>query len=689
MSNAFDQHDNNPLLSEWTAPHGLPPFAALEPAHFAPAFEVAFARHRDEIEEIATNPSTPTFANTIDMLERAGRLLSRVASTFFNLTSAHTSPELQAVEREIAPKLSRHASTIQLDPRIFARIDALWQDRDALAMTEEQARVLEKYWKGAVRAGAALDAADRKRMAESAERLAVLTTTFTQNVLADEAAFTLPLEAEDDLAGLPTFLREAAAEEARVREVDALGVVTLARSSIDPFLQFSSRRDLRENAFTGWTKRGACGGKTDNREVIAEIVALRHERARLLGDPNFAVMKLDTAMAKTPAAVKELLQTVWEPARKRALAEQEALQREAADAGLNDDIAPWDWRYLSERVRQRTYDLDEATLKPYFQLDQMIDAAFETATRLFGITFAPVDGLSLYHPDVRAWSVTTATGEPVGLFLGDYFARPTKRSGAWMSGFRQQEALDGAVTPIIVNVMNFVKPPAGAPALLSYDDATTLFHEFGHALHGLLSNVTYPSVSGTSVTRDFVELPSQLFEHWLMAPQIISRFAIHAETCEPIPTELLEKVRAARNFNQGFATVEYLASAILDIRLHERGADDLDPVAFEEEILSEIGMPRAITPRHRLPHFLHLFAGDGYAAGYYSYLWSEVMDADAFRAFEEAGDLFDKPTATKLHRHIYSAGGSRDPEVLYAAFRGRAPDVEALLEGRGLLEDAA
>jgi len=682
----------NPLLADWTTPHGMPPFADIKPEHFAEAFEVALKEDRTETDAVADQSDKPTFANTIDALERTGGLLQRVASVFFNLASSHTNEELQAIQRTVAPQLARHQSELHLNDRLFQRVKTLWGTRNELALTTEQERVLERHYKSFVHAGAGLDEKSKARMAETSERLATITTQFTQNVLADDGDFRLDLAGEADLAGLPDFLRAAARKNAEDLEADASHVITLARSSIDPFLQFSERRDLREKAFEGWTRRGANGGETDNRALIREIAQLRHERARLLGSETFADHKLEDTMAKTPAAVEDLLMTVWGPARRRAHEERDALQDVATSQGNNFDIAPWDWRHYAEKVRQEKYDLDEATLKPYFQLDQMIEAAFQSATNLFGLRFQECDDLEMYHPDVRVWEVSNASGEHVGLFCGDYFARPSKRSGAWMTAFRRQENLDRRVTPIIVNVMNFVKAADGEPDLLSYDDATTLFHEFGHALHGLLSNVIYPSVSGTSVSRDFVELPSQLFEHWLMTPEIISTFATHAETGEPIPQDLLEKLRAAENFNQGFATVEYLASAILDMRLHQMDVpDDFDMEKFEAATLADIGMPDEITARHRLPHFLHLFAGDGYAAGYYSYLWSEVMDADAFKAFEETGNVFDPATAKRLHDFIYSTGGSRDPQELYEAFRGRGPEIDALLEGRGLVEtpDAA
>jgi peptidyl-dipeptidase Dcp len=670
----------NPLLSRWTGTWELPPFDRIAPEHFPQAFETAMAEHRAQIEAIATDAEAPTFANTIDAMERSGRALSRVASTFFTLSGAHTNADLQAIEREIAPRLSAHGSAIHLDGRLFARIASLWDAQEGL--DPERARVLERYRTRFVRAGAQLDEAGKARIAAIGQELASLGTRFAQNVLADESAWELVLDGEADLAGLPDFVRAAAASTAQERGKPGKHVVTLSRSSIEPFLVFSDRRDLREIAFKAWAARGENGGETDNRAIAAQMARLRLERAKLLGYETFAAYRLADAMAKTPEAVNDLLGRVWAPARAKALVEREALQAIAIRDGSNDAVAPWDWRHLAEKARKAEHDLDEGQIKPYLQLDKIIAAAFETANRLFGLSFKEVTGLPLYHPDVRAFEVTGSGGEVVGLFLADYFARPSKRSGAWMSPFRSQEKLDGAVAPIIVNVMNFSKSD---PALLSFDDARTLFHEFGHALHGLLSDVTYPSIAGTSVARDFVELPSQLYEHWLSRPEILERYAVHHGTGEAMPRALLDKLLKARNFGQGFSTVEYLASAFVDMALHEQAEiGEIDVPAFEREVMTRIGMPAEIIPRHRAMHFGHIFAGESYSAGYYSYLWSEVLDADAFRAFEETGDVFDAGVAKRLKDKIYAAGGSQDPADAYRAFRGRLPEVDALLAKRGL-----
>jgi peptidyl-dipeptidase Dcp len=507
-----------------------------------------------------------------------------------------------------------------------------------------------------------------------------------QNVLKDEQSWRLVLDGEADLAGLPASVRAAAARAASDLGLEGQHVVTLARSSVEAFLQFSARRDLREEAFRAWVRRGEMGGDTDNCGIVAETVALRAELARLLGYQTFAAYSLAETMANTPTAVRRLLDEVWPRAVARAGDERTALQALVEVEGGNFELAPWDWRFYAEKQRKARYDLDDAEIRPYLQLDNVIEAAFDCASRLFGLRFRELSGLPSYHPDVRAWEVTDASGRHVGLFLGDYFARPSKRSGAWMSALRGQHKLDGEVRPIIVNVMNFARGAEGAPTLLSFDDARTLFHEFGHGLHGLLSDVTYPSISGTNVVRDFVELPSQLYEHWFMRPEVLERFALHGETGAPMPAPLVKRLEAARHFNQGFATVEYMACAYLDMALHElTEREALDVSAFERTTLERLGMPREIVPRHRLPHFLHIMGG--YAAGYYSYLWSEVMDADAFAAFEEAGDVFDAETARRLEQHIYAAGNRRDPLEAYVAFRGRPPRIGALLRKRGFVTE--
>ena len=671
---------NNPLLQPWAGDFALPPFELIRDEHFGPALEEGMSEGRRNVAAIAASEATPTFENTIAALERADATLDRVAGVFFNLAGADSTPARQALQREMAPKLSAYSSEITNNAALFHRIDDLWARRDDLDLTEEQARVLMLTRRHFVRAGAALKGAEAERLTEIKSRLATLGTEFAQNLLADERDWYMDL-IEADLEGLPVFVKDAARAAGRGRDRDG-PVITLNRSLIVPFLQFSPRRDLRQKAYEAWTARGANGGETDNRAIASEILKLREERAHLLGYDNFAEYKLETEMAGTPDAVRDLLMQVWHPARTAALADAEHLARMAHSDGIAGPLEPWDWRYYAEKRRAELHDLDEAELKPFFQLDRMIEAAFAVAHRLFDLDFAPME-VEAYHPDVRTWEVTRE-GEHVAIFMGDYFARPSKRSGAWCSAMRSQSRLDGNVRPIVVNVCNFAKAD---PALLSYDDARTLFHEFGHALHQMLSDVTYETVSGTSVARDFVELPSQLYEHWLELPEVLSEFAIHAETGEPIPNALRDRLLRAATYDMGFQTVEYIASALVDLAFHD-GPAPADPMQKQAEVLETIGMPRAIRMRHATPHFAHVFSGDGYSAGYYSYMWSEVMDADAFAAFEEAGDPFDPDLAQKLEDDILSRGGSVDAAELYTRFRGRLPGVDALLKGRGL-EDAA
>jgi peptidyl-dipeptidase Dcp len=676
---------SNPLTAPWAAPFGLPRFGEIRAEHFRPAFETALARHRAEIDAIAGNPAEPDFTNTIEALERAGSLLTDVGSVFWNLTATDTNAEMQEIERDMAAALSRHSSDISMNPELFRRVETLYAARDRLGLTPEQKRVLELAYKNFIRAGARLNEEDKRRMAAILERLAGLSTRFSQNVLADESSWLLLLE-EGDLDGLSDDFRAAAARIANERGAPGKFAVTLARSSAEIFLQSSGRRDLREIVFRAWANRGENGGETDNGALIREILGLREQRARLLGYETFADYKLDDTMAKTPAAVRDLLDRVWTPALARAAEERAQIQALVDREGANFAVAAHDWRYYAERVRKSLYDLDQASLRPYFQLEKVMAAAFHVAEKLFGLRFVEQTGVDLYHPDVRAFEALDKDGAHVALFLADYFARPSKRSGAWMSDFRAQHKLDGESRPIIVNVMNFTKGADGAPTLLSLDDARTLFHEFGHGLHGMLSDVTYPLVAGTNVARDFVELPSQLFEHWLLEPAVLKEFALHAETGEPMPDDLLERIVASRHFNQGFATVEFCASAYVDLDIHARDASDVDAEAFERECLSRLSMPREIVMRHRLPHFSHIFSGDGYSAGYYSYLWAEALDADAFEAFKEAGDPFAPDIAERLKRFIYAAGGRQDAADAYVAFRGRMPTVEPLLRQRGFAQ---
>ncbi|MBP1858554.1 M3 family metallopeptidase [Rhizobium herbae] len=678
----------NPAVTNWNGPDGLPRFEAVSDGDFAASFEAALAEHEAEIETIANNPAAPTFQNTVVALEIAGDTLSRVSSLFWNRAGAHTNDVIQALERDIAPKMSRHYSKIGMNAELFARIDALWEGREKLGLDLEQTRVLERHWKGFVKSGAKLPKAEQERLAAINETLASLGAQFGQNVLADEKSWALILDKEDDLAGLPQFLKDSMASAARDRGEAGKYAVTLSRSIIEPFLTFSENRDLREQAFKAWVARGANGGETDNRDTIRQTLALRAEKAKLLGYENYAALKLDNTMAKTPEAVNGLLTQVWEKAVVRAREEEADLARLIAAEGRNHPVMPWDWRHYAEKLRAQKFNFSESELKPYLQLEKIIDACFDVAHRLFGITATEKKGVAGYHPDVRVFDIRDSNGKLVALFLGDYFARASKRSGAWMSAFQSQHRLplkNGTVgeLPIIYNVCNFAKQAEGKPALLSLDDARTLFHEFGHALHGMLSDVTYPSVSGTSVSRDFVELPSQLYEHWLTVPAILKKYAVHEATGEPMPQALLDKVLAARTFNSGFNTVEFTSSALVDMAFHTRGAVN-DPMAVQAEVLTKIGMPASIVMRHATPHFQHVFSGDGYSAGYYSYMWSEVLDADAFAAFEETGDAFNPTTAKKLKDNIYSVGGSIDPEDAYKAFRGKLPSPNAMLAKKGL-----
>ncbi len=673
----------NPLLADWSTPFETPPFADIGPEHFREAFETSLQMHREEIAAIARKAGEPGFADTVEALERSGRALRRTGGVFFNLVGANSSDALEAIEREVAPVLARHRNEIYLNDKLFRRIDALFAKRDELGLSAEQKRVLERYHTAFLRAGAGKPPKIKERLAAIAEQLAALGTRFGQNVLADERAYELILDGEEDLAGLPGYLRDAAAKAASDRGHPGKHVITLSRSLIEPFLQFSIRRDLREAAFKAWVSRGEAGG-TDNRVIISETLELRAERARLLGYESFAHFRLADTMAKTPEAAMDLLESVWRPARQKALAERGALQALIAEEGSNFELAAWDWRFYAEKRRKRDFDLDENEVKPYLELERMIEAAFDTAHRLFGLDFLERFDVPTYHEDVRVFEVKDVGGRHMGLFLGDYFARASKRSGAWMSAYRAQEKLDGEQRPIIVNVMNFAKAAAGERTLLSFDDARTLFHEFGHALHGLLSDLTYPLISGTSVARDFVELPSQLYEHWLERPEILERFATHYRDGEKMPQSLLDRLMESRNFNQGFATVEFVSSALVDLDMHLLPEPvGLDAAAFEKALLARIGMPDGMVMRHRPPHFQHVFAGEGYCAGYYSYLWSETLDADAFCAFEESGDIFDPATAEKLRSFIYAAGNLREPEEAYRAFRGRGPDPAALFRKRG------
>ena len=674
--------DRHPL-THWEGPLGLPDFPRIDDEGFGPVFDAALAAHQADIDAISGNPEAPTIENTFAALELAGDPLDRVSSVFWCKAGANTNDTIQAMEREIAPKMSRHFSAISMNEKLFARIDDLYQRRATLGLDAQTLRLVEKSWKRFVKSGAKLDAEGKKRLAAINEELSSLGTTFSQNVLADEKEWVMFLGA-DDLAGLPDFLKSAMASAAEARGRKGEYAVTLSRSIYEPFTTFSERRDLREKAFKAFIGRGETGGATDNAAVVTKMLALRAEKAQLLGYESYAALKLDDTMAKTPKAVFELLEPVWEKARAKAAADEAELQGLAAASGSNEKLAAWDWRFYQERLRAEKYAFDEAELKPYLQLEQIVAACFDVATRLFGVSFAEKENIPAWHPDVRVFEVLNADGSRRGLFLADYFARPSKRSGAWMSALQSGYKLGHGSSPIIYNIMNFAKPPEGEPALLSLDEAKTLFHEFGHALHGMLTEAYWPSQSGTSVSRDFVELPSQLYEHWLTVPEVLEKYARHYKTGEAMPKALLDKMLAASTFDAGFRTVEFTSSALVDMAYHSQKDAPADPRKFEAETLKKLGMPSAIVMRHRTPHFGHVFAGDGYSAGYYSYMWSEVLDADAFSAFEETGDPFNPDLAARLKNHIYASGGTADPEALYTAFRGKMPTPDAMMAKRGL-----
>ncbi|MGB1336553.1 M3 family metallopeptidase [Planktomarina sp.] len=667
------------LLEPWNTPFGLAPFDAISDADFAPAMDAALAQARSGMQAIAQSSQVPSFENTIEAQEVAEAPLNQLAAAFYTLASTDSTPIREELQRNLAPKLSAYTSAVTSDVALFARIEDLWSRRTSMGLSAEQERVLMLTRRDFIRAGAKLTGAEAARMAEIKSRLASLGTQFMQNLLADERDWALPLKA-DDLAGLPDFVVQAAQAAGQEKGLDG-PVVTLSRSLIVPFLEFADRRDLREMAYKAWAARGATGGATDNREIVSETLRLRQEQAALLGYESFSDFKLETQMAKTPARVRDLLMQVWGPAKARAAADGAILAQMMTKDGLNGPLQAWDWRYYAQRRRKADHDLDEAELKPYLQLDQMIAAAFDCAQRLFGLTFQELS-LPLHHNDARVWEVRR-DGAHIALFVGDYFARSGKRSGAWCSALQSQRKRPSPRAPIVLNVCNFAKPSNGSPALLSFDDARTLFHEFGHALHQMLSDVSYSAVSGTSVARDFVELPSQLFEHWLEVPEVLQKFAIHAQTGAVMPDDLLKRMLGAATFDMGFQTVEYIASALVDLSFHEAAAPQ-DPMLRQAEILADIGMPTAIGMRHATPQFAHVFAGDGYSSGYYSYMWSEVMDADAFASFEEAGGPFDRERARALQDNILARGGSVDAEELYVAFRGKLPDATALLRNRGL-----
>ncbi|MFT3914959.1 MAG: M3 family metallopeptidase [Anaeromyxobacteraceae bacterium] len=676
----------NPLLAPWSGPHGgVPPFAAVKVEHFAPAFEAAMAEALANQERIAADPAAPTFANTLAALERSSRTFDQVSSVFGVWSGTLSTPDFQAVERDLAPKLAAFSDRLYQNERLFSRVAAVYQARAALS--PEQRRLAWRWYTSFVRAGARLDGPTKQKVAALNERLASLYTTFAQDVLADEAGWATVLEASD-LDGLPESYRAAAAADAAAKGQPGKWLVANTRSSVEPFLAFSSRRDLREKVWRNFVTRGDHGDAHDTKAVIAEILQARGERARLLGYPTHAHWRVEDSMARTPERAMALMEAVWPAAVARVREEVADMQKvaDADKAGIT--IEPWDYRFYAEKVRKARYDLDENEVKPYLQLEKLREGMFEVADRLFGLRFTPVKGLPVYHPDVRVWEVKDAKGKHVGLWYFDPYAREGKQSGAWMSQYRNQERFDREITTIVSNNSNFVKGKPGEPVLVSWTDAETLFHEFGHALHGLCSNVTYPTLSGTNVPNDYVEFPSQLLERWLETPEILSRHAVHFRTGKPMPKALLEKLQRASRFNQGFATLEYLSSALVDMKAH-LATGPVEPAAFEKETLTALGMPRELVMRHRLPQFNHLFTGDGYSAGYYSYLWADTISADAYEAFTEAKGPWDRAVAARLKQHVFSAGNTVDPDEGYRAFRGKDPGIAALMRKRGFPVPAA
>ena len=689
------QASGNPFYQEWDTPFGVPPFDRIKNEHYMPAFEKGMAENLTEIDAIVNNTEAPTFANTLEELERTGKLLGKVQRVFGNLTSSNTNPKLQELQRTVSPMLSAHRDKISLNEGLFKRVEAIWQARESLGLNAEQQKLLADTRKRFVRAGALLNTEQKARITEINSKLSELTTAFGQNLLAETNGFELIL-GEDDLDGLSDGVIAAAAETAAQKQAKAKTaeekakyegkyVFTPHRSSMYPFLTESNRRDLREKLYKSYIQRGDNDNETDNKAVAAQIAQLRAERAQLMGYETHADFVLEERMLKNPAEVYDLLLKLWTPALERAKREVADMQAVADLEGHEFKIAGWDWWQYSEKVRKAKYDLDEAALKPYLSLDNVLNGVFTTCNKLWGITFTEQFDINVYHPDARVWEVKDKDGSHLGIFIGDYFTRSNKRGGAWMSSFKGQSNIDGRERPIVVNVCNFPAPVGDDPALLSFENVTTLFHEFGHAMHGILTNVTYPSMAGTAGPRDYTEFPAQILEHWASEPEILKSFATHYQTGEVMPDALIQKMLKASKFNQGFANTEYLAASLLDMDWHTiKASEDLkDADAFEEASLTKIGLIDEIAPRYRSTYFSHIFAG-GYASGYYSYVHSAVLDSDGFEAFKEAGDVFDPELAAKLRTHVYEKGSTEEARVLYEKFRGRQPEIGALLKVRGL-----
>jgi peptidyl-dipeptidase Dcp len=679
---------SNILLADWTGPYdGVPPWDRVRPEMFPEAFQAAIDEQRREVEAIANNPAAPTFANTIEALERAGQRLDRVESIWGVMTSNMSTPAYQALEREWGPRLAAASDEINLNSALFQRIRAVYEAREHSGLNAQQQRLVTRRYDAFVRRGANLDAAQKQQLTAYNQELARLFAEFSEKVLHDEETYLAVTEAE--LAGVPADVRGAAAAAARERNLPAgQFAIVNTRSAVDPVLTFADNRALRERVWRAFVNRGDNGGANDTNATIARIVRIRADRARLLGYPSHAAWRMQDTMAGTPARAQALMMRVWPAAVARVREEVRDQQAMADRLGQHITIEPWDYRYYMEKVRRERFNLSQDEIKPYFELSNMINGMFYMAGQLYGLQFHEITGrIPVWQADVRTWRVTDRQGHDVGVFYGDMFARTGKRSGAWMTSYRTRSGLLGDNIVLSSNNNNFTKPGQNEPVLISLDDAETLFHEFGHAIHSYLSNTRYPSLSGTP--RDFVEYPSQVHENWVLTPEILNRFALHYQTHQPMPPALVERIQAARQFNQGFATVEYLSSALVDMAMHTRGDGIVDPDAFEREELARIGMPREIVMRHRLPQFNHLFSSDAYSAGYYSYLWSETMDADTWAAFEESGNVWDPATAARFASTLLATGNETDRAEAYRAFRGRDPDVNALLRRRGFPTQAS
>lgn len=685
MTVMLNAQDKNPLLREWNTPYGTPPFEKIKTEHYLPAFNKAMELHKAEITAIVENNEEPTFKNTIAALDYSGKQLDKVNSVFSAMNGAMTNEMLQNLSKEIQPKLSGHNDDIYLNKELFKRVKTLYKKKDELGLNTEQQQLLDKYYKKFIRGGANLNDEDKKKFRKINEQLSVLSIEFGQNVLKEVNKFELVLDKKEDLAGLPEGVISGAAEEAKARGYEGKWVFTISKPSMIPFLQYSEKRELREKLYKGYINKGDHGDSLDNKDILAKMAKLRVERANLLGYPTHAHYQLEDKMAKKPANVYELLNKIWEPALEMAKQERDQMQQMIEDEGKDFKLKSWDWWYYAEKVKKAKYDFDENEVKPYFAVDNVISGVFGLATDLWGIQFEERNDIPKYHKDVKTFEVKDKDGSHIAILYTDYFPRESKRGGAWMDVLRKQRKKDGEfVHPVVYNVGNFSKPTGDKPALLSLDEVHTLFHEFGHALHGMLSKCTYPSLSGTSTPRDFVEFPSQVMENWCMHPEVLKKYAKHYNTGEPIPDELIQKIKQSSKFNQGFATVEYLAASFLDMDWHTLKKPEIKDVhKFGNKSMSKIGLIEEIVPRYRSTYFRHIFAG-GYSAGYYSYIWSEVLDADAFAAFKESGDVYNQELADKYRKFILAKGGTEDAMELYKKFRGQEPQIEPLLEKKGL-----